>query len=183
MMKSLFFTILMAPLLLAAQVDSSGVQDLPLVYEGFVAHSQGIDTNYRKMISSFERSFGNYSDTKIIKHSSETDSLIASSRVNFVQQDLQNKEDTRGAIRFKVRMKATENGIFYEIGEFYHSGNADSRFEPKNFGLITQSTEPPRVSGISRKSRIKIWAEMKETIDVQIKERSADFERQMALNF
>lgn len=173
----------MFPVLVAAQVDSSSFQYLPLVYEGFVALDKGIDTNYHKMSSSFERSFGNYSGTKIIRHSAKTDSLIASSRVNFVQDDLQNKEDTRGAIYFKIRMKAEENGISYNIGEFNHNGNADARHGPKSFGLITISVDPPRVAGITRKSGIQIWADIKATIDIQIKERLAQFEHQLELNF
>jgi len=173
----------MFPVLLSAQTESSSVQDLPLLYEGFVALDQGRDTNYHKMISSFERSFGNYSGTKIIKHSADTDTLIATSRVNFEQSDLQNKEDTRGAIYFKIRMKADENGIYYTIGEFNHHGNADARHGPKSFGLITQSADPPRVAGITRKSGIHIWADIKATIDVQIKERMAEFEHQLELNF
>jgi len=173
---TLFFSFL-----LIAQSDSI-VQPQPISYEGVVHLSLSEKDAFDRMLTGFKRSFGKHSGTSIVQHSAEKDSLKATSKINFVQKGLQSKEDVRGVITFEIVMHADATQVQYSIANFFHRGNPQFRYTPKNFGLLTDAGTSPKVAGISFKNRQQIWQEMKDTVDVHIRARIANFEAQMKLD-
>ena len=180
-MRIILLGTLLFPLLLLAQTDSTG-STLPLVYEGNIASDYSMGEKYERMLGSFKRSFGKQAGTDLSYHSAVTDSLQANSKVNFVQKKLQSKEDTRGIITFDITMYADATGVQYRLYNFYHHGNPQARYGPANFELITLTSAPPRVPGIPYKNRVRIWQEMKDTVDVHMRARIAAFEAQLAVD-
>ena len=169
------------PLFVIAQEDTLTANAIS--YRGSIENGLSAEENYERALKAFEGSFGTYSGTKLNYHSSTTDSLHASSRVNFEQYAIQNRNATRGPIRFNIGIKAEEKMVSYHLYQFIHTGNTDERMGPKSFGELTDRVTSPKIPGITRVSRNIIWQEIKDTVDVNIKKRILEFEEQLGRTF
>lgn len=174
-----FFIILGATSILttSAQPSDSIAVAVPVEYNGIMNTDLGLEKNAERMKKAFELSFGAHSGTNVEGQS--TDSLLARSQINFEQKILVNRDATRGPISFKIQLKATDDGVQYQLFDFNHTGNTSERMGPKSFGPITTASNSPKVPGTTSKSRNAIWQEIKYTLDENVKERLQQFELYM----
>lgn len=178
--KAILFVLILIPSMVFAQGGAT-LKARPIIYEGSIESELGAEKNFERMEKAFSNSFGKFSQTKVEFKSEAADSLFATSRINFVQDMLLNRDATRGPITFKIGLKANDDVVHYKLYDIVHHGNTELRVGPANFGLLTDALEPPKIVGTTKKSRVVSWQEMKDSTDVNLKNRVLEFEKQMGL--
>lgn len=99
----------------------------------------------------------------------ENGKIIGKGNIRYTSKIFVGSEATKGWIRYTISIQVKSGRYKYEINDFYHEGNPLNSSGAFSFGLITSSSECPYKIGAGQGWRNKVWKDIKETIEKNIK--------------
>jgi hypothetical protein len=112
----------------------------------------------------WQASFGKEPGARLLQVDEASATLEGTAYIRFRSGQLVGREETMGIISYRVTVEARNGECRTHVSDLRHVGNHKAQRGGIDVGLLTNGTVPPnRIKGISYRSSVQLWNDLKDT--------------------
>lgn len=157
-------------LILSIIFTFAAVAQDPLTY-GEVVEVEGVsaDELYVRAKSWFAKTY-NDANSVIKMDDKEAGQIIGKGNFSYTSNVFYGSNGTKGYVNYTISVFVKEGRYKYEITQFFHEGNPLNEGGKLSFNLITTASEYTKKNPAGgKKWKTKVWLDIKESIDKDVK--------------